>query len=133
MNHVFGTGVLVIATLFFLLTAWRSGTDPSLFAERLGLTVANPGGVNEVHAQYSGFFLGAAIVCIASLAGVIPREISFVVLGTIFGGLIAGRLTSLALNGGVAGYGPTIRALFFIDAIGFALAVTAIFLNNSPK
>jgi hypothetical protein len=133
MNHVFGAGVLVIATLFCLLTTWKSSTNPNLFAERLGLTVANPGGVNEIRAQYAGCFLATAIVCIASLAGVLPREISFVVLGTIFGGLIFGRLTSLALNGGVAGYGPTILALYVIDAVGFALAVTAFFLNSSAK
>jgi len=44
----------------------------------------------------------------------------------IFGGLIAGRLVSLALDGGIAGYGPTIRALHAIDAIGLALAIAAL-------
>jgi hypothetical protein len=39
--------------------------------------------------------------------------------------LIAGRLVSLALNGGVAGYSSTILALYAIDAIGFALAIAA--------
>ena len=41
---MFGTIVLVIATLFFLYTAWSSGIAPVEFAERLGLTVANAGG-----------------------------------------------------------------------------------------
>ena len=111
----------------------ESGTDPNLFAERLGLTVANAGGVNEIRSQYSGFFLAAAVVCGVSLAGILSRDISFVVLGTIFGGLIFGRITSLALNGGIAGYGSTILALFAIDTVGFALAVTAFVLNSSAR
>ena len=80
-----------------------------------------------------GFFLAAAVVCGASLAGILARDISFVVVGTIFGGLMFGRITSLALNGGIAGYGPTIHALFAIDAVGFALALTAFFLNSSAR
>ena len=133
MNQVFGTAVLVIAGLFCLFTAWRSGTDPNLFAEQLGLIISNAGGVNEIRAQYAGFFLAAAIVCGASLAGVLPRNFSFVVLGTIFGGLILGRVTSLVLNGGITGYGPTILALFAIDAVGFTLAITAFVLNIPAK
>jgi hypothetical protein len=37
----------------------------------------------------------------------------------IFGGLITGRVVSLALDRGLKGYGGVIRALFFIDAAGF--------------
>jgi hypothetical protein len=44
--------------------------------------------------------------------------------------LIAGRLVSLVLNRGVAGYGPTIRALYVIDGLGFALAISAIVLEK---
>jgi hypothetical protein len=58
--HRFFTLVLVIVTLFFLLTVWRRATAPDNFAERLGLTVANAGGHNEIRAQYAGFFLAVA-------------------------------------------------------------------------
>jgi len=126
MAQLFGTVVLTLATLFSLLTAWSSATAPAAFAERLGLAVANAGGLNEVRAQYAGFFLAAAIVCGASLAGQVSRQTAFVMLIVIFGGLIAGRLASLALNAGVVGYGPTIRALFVVDAIGCALAIAAL-------
>jgi len=131
MGHPFGTLVLTIATLFCLATAWSSGRAPGRFAERLGLALANPGGVNEIRAQYAGFFLAVAAMCAASLAGALPRLTAFVLLAVVFGGLIAGRLVSLALDRGVAGYGPTIRALYAIDAIGFALAVAAIAAERS--
>jgi len=54
-SFMFGTIVLVIATLFFLYTAWSSGIAPVEFAERLGLAAANAGGYNEIRAQYAGF------------------------------------------------------------------------------
>ena len=118
---MFGTIVLVIATLFFLYTAWSSGIAPVEFAERLGLTVANAGGYNEIRAQYAGFFFAAALVCVASLAGAMA-----------FGGLLAGRLASAVLDGGMAGYSSTIVALHAIDAGGLALAVAALAFQHRP-
>jgi hypothetical protein len=41
----------------------------------------------------------------------------------IFGGLIAGRVTSFVLDGGSTGYTPTILALYVIDSVGFVLAL----------
>lgn len=130
MRHSFGTFVLVIVTLFFLFTAWSGGVAPQEFGRRLGLIVANADGYNEIRAQYAGFFLASAAMCIAALAGGVPRQSVFILLSVTFGGLIAGRLTSLVLNRGLTGYGPTILALHIIDAIGFALTITAIMVNR---
>ena len=133
MPSVFGAAVLVINVLFCLLTTWSSATAPEGFAARLGLGIVNAGGINEIRAQYSGFFLAVALVCTASLFGLLSRQTSFVVLGAVFGGLFAGRLVSLALNGGVAGYGPTILALCAIDAIGLALAIASFVLDRQAR
>ena len=133
MPPVFGTAVLVINILFFLLTTWSSATAPESFAAKLGLGIVNAGGINEVRAQYSGFFLAAALVCTASLFGLLSRQTSFVVLGAIYGGLLAGRLVSFALNAGVAGYGPTILVLYAIDAVGLSLAVASFVLEDRLK
>jgi hypothetical protein len=127
---VFGTIVLVIAALFFSLTTWRSGSAPAEFAARLGLNIANAGGYNEIRAQYAGFFLASALVCAASLAGTVPRQAAFVVLVVVFGGLFAGRAVSVVLDGGFAGYGGTVVGLHAIDAIGLALGITALALEN---
>jgi hypothetical protein len=129
-RHAFGTLVLTSVTLFFLLTAWISGTAPRQFAERLGLTLANAGGYNEIRAQYAGFFLAAALFCAAALAGSVSRQAAFSVVAVIFGGLIAGRLVSLGINRGVAGYSPTILVLYAIDAVGFAMTITAMVLDK---
>ena len=54
-------------------------------------------------------------------------------MGAVYGGLLAGRLTSLALDAGVTGYGPTILALYVIDAIGLALAVASLVFDHPGK
>jgi hypothetical protein len=100
------------------------------FAAKLGLGIVNAGGLNEVRAQYSGFFLAVAAVCIASLCGLLSRQISLVVMVAVYGGLLAGRLVSLALNAGVGGYGPIILALYAIDALGLLLAATSLILDH---
>jgi hypothetical protein len=131
MGHLFGTIVLVVGGLFCLLTTWSSAASPSQFAARLGLAISDAGGLNEIRAQYAGFFLAAACLCGGALAGWLPRPSAFLVMIVIFGGLIAGRAASLALDGGMAGYGPTIRALYVIDTLGLALAVAALALHKS--
>ncbi len=128
MTDLFGTFVLALCGLFFLLTTWRSAAEPAAFAARLGLGVANAGGVNEIRAQYAGFFFAAAVVCGAALTGLLARQSALTAVAMIFGGLIGGRLASLAVDRSVAGYGATIRALLVIDGIGFALAVAALTL-----
>jgi hypothetical protein len=39
---------------------------------------------------------------LASLAGAVPRQAAFIVFRCIFGGLLSGRLVSLAFDGGIA-------------------------------
>ena len=128
MSQFLPSAVLTISMLFFLLTSWRSAAEPTAFAARLGLGVANAGGVNEIRAQYAGFFFAAAVVCGAALAGLVARPSALLAVAMIFGGLIGGRLTSLAVDRSVAGYGTTIRALLVIDAVGFALAIAALMM-----
>ena len=79
------------------------------------------------------WFIFSEVMFFAAFFGALSRESAFVVLATVFGGLIAGRLVSLGINGGFAGYGPTIVALYAIDALGFVLSVTAFALNASMR
>ncbi len=130
MHHLLGTILLVVVAVFFLFTAWGAGFAPKEFARTLGLTLASADGYNEIRAQYAGFFLASACMCIAALAGGVSRQPVFILLAVTFGGLIAGRLTSLVLNRGVGGYGRTILALYAIDATGFALAIAAILADR---
>jgi hypothetical protein len=130
MRLAFEKIALLVVSLFFLWTSWTSFRFPRQFAERLGFMIRGLDGLNETRAQYGGFFLAAALVNTSSLFGVLPRQASYVVNATIFGGLIIGRVVSLAIDGGINGYGGTIRALFVIDFVGFALMIAAYFLET---
>jgi len=130
MEQIFVTMVLALAVLLGLLTAWSSGAAPAKFAEDLGLSIINAGGRNEIMAQYTCLFLAMAAVCAAALVGAVPRQAALIVLAVIFGGLLVGRLVSLPLNGGIAGYSRTIVSLYAIDAVGLALTAAALVLNN---
>jgi hypothetical protein len=121
-----GTAVLTIATLFALATSVNSFLIPRQFAQLLGLAITGADGINEVRAQYGGFFLAVAASGTAALSGVIAPQAGLIVMATVFGGLIFGRLVSLTLDGGMKGYGATIRALFVIDSIGLAAALAAL-------
>jgi hypothetical protein len=125
MANKFGSTILVVAILFCLLTTVSAGIRPERFAEQLGMKIVNAGGVNEVYAQYAGFFLAVAIVCLIALLGQIPRAAAYIMLVAIFGGLLAGRAFSLIANGGAAGFTPMIVSLYAIDAIGLLVAGTA--------
>jgi hypothetical protein len=124
------TAVLGAGVLFCLATSLSSATSPAKFAERLGLAVANAGGVNEIRAQYAGFFLAVALACAGALIGVVPRAIALAVLVVVFGGLFAGRLAALALNRGLKGFGRTIIALHVIDLAAFCASTFALALNR---
>ena len=131
MASKFGTAVLVVTLLFCLLTTLSAAVRPDRFAEQLGLRVVNAGGVNEVYAQYAGFFLAVAIICLLAVLGYAPRGAAYILLAVVFGGLIGGRVVSLIANGGTAGFTPTIVSLYAIDAIGLLMASIALAFDRS--
>jgi hypothetical protein len=87
-------------------------------------------GRNEIRAQYGGFFLAVTVASVLALVGTIPRQTGLLVNAVVFGGLIAGRLTSLVVDRHMDGYGLAIRALFFIDATGFILSIAALSIDR---
>lgn len=117
-------------SFFGILTSLFASLRPSEFASRLGLAIANSGGINEIRAQYAGFFLAVAVVCMASLFGAVPRPSAFIVLIVVFAGLVSGRLVSVALNHGTSGYPPAILALIAFDSFGLLLSLSALALNR---
>ena len=126
MNTMVGTGLLGFATLLCLGTTVAAFARPEVFANALGLAVANAGGANEIRSQYAGFFLMVGIACVAALTGSIPRPAGYLVTLVVFGGLFTGRVVSVALNHGFDGYPPVVRWLVLIDFLGSALSIVAL-------
>ena len=130
MRNRFNKFVLLLTAFFCLSTAVSSGIAPQQFAARLGLAISGASGYNEIRAHYAGFFLVLGATCVAALLGHVSRRSAYIVLAVLFGGLIAGRVGSLAINRGFEGYTSTIRVLFAIDATGLLLSLAAIALNR---
>jgi hypothetical protein len=131
MASKFGNTILVVAILFFLLTTVSASVRPERFAEQLGMKIVNAGGTNEIYAQYAGFFLAVAVVCLIALLGGIPRAAAYIMLLAVFGGLFAGRAFSLLANQGFAGFTSTIITLYAIDAIGLLVSAVAYPLDRA--
>jgi hypothetical protein len=130
MQSIFERAVLLVTALFYALTAWSAFAHPVWFGASIGFSIPGADGLNEVRAQYGGFFLAAAVVNAFAIADARARGASYVVNVVIFGGLLLGRLVSLGLDGGPGGYGRMIRSLFFIDATGLALTLAAVFAGK---
>lgn len=118
--------VLGLSGLLSILIAARALLAPAALSAALGYGVPGADALNEIRAQYGGFFLAIAIACGLGVFRVIPTQSALVVLIVTFGGILAGRLIDLAISGGFTSYGPTIRALFVVDAIGLAAAIWAL-------
>jgi hypothetical protein len=118
--------VLGLSGLLSLLIAARALISPAALGAAIGYGFPGPEALNEIRAQYGGFFLAVAIVCGLAMSGAIAKQSGLIVLIVTFGGILIGRLIGLAVDGGISGYGPTIRALFVVDAIGLLAAVWAL-------
>jgi hypothetical protein len=127
---MFASIVLSVGAAFFILTSLSALARPTQFAGLLGLTLPGADGVNEVRAQYGGFFLIAGLAVAAALAGQVPRDWGLVILAVTFGGLIAGRLMALLAEHSFARYGTMIRALFLIDSCGFLVSIAALLTHG---
>jgi hypothetical protein len=126
MADVFVMGVLGIVAFFFAATGLFALARPRAFGGSLGLVLDGASGANEVRAKYGGFFLLTGLLAAAALAGLSPRPWALIAIVVVFGGLIFGRLISLALDGGFKQYRGAIPALFVIDSCGFVLALLAL-------
>jgi hypothetical protein len=122
VGQFFGSVILGVSALFFLVSAVAAAVAPERFAGLLGLEATGASGRNEVRAQYAGIFLMITLACIAALAGYAPRQAAFIVLIVALGGCTAGRLASLIADRGFGGYNGVIRTLFAVDTLGLVAA-----------
>lgn len=120
------TAVLAVSGLVALAIAARALAMPAALGTGLGFGVGGADALNEIRGQYGGFFLAVALACGLALFRVIPRQAALIVLAVTFGGILLGRLVSVAVDGGFGAYSPTIRALYVVDAIGLAASLWAL-------
>jgi hypothetical protein len=124
--------IIVLSTfgLLALAISLRGLFAPASLGASLGYMLVGTDGLNEVRAQYGGFFLAIATLCGLAVLRSRWREPALVLLAVTFGGILFGRITSIAIDGGVSAYGPVIHALVLIDLIGMLAAGAALALSR---
>jgi hypothetical protein len=118
--------VLVSFGLVAAAIGLRAILAPEALGAGLGYGIPGPNALNEVRAQYGGFFLAIALTCVLALWGVVSRQTGLVLLAVTFGGILFGRLVSAGIDGGFSAYSPTIRMLFVVDAVGLVASAYAL-------
>ncbi len=126
MRTTFPIFVLSVFGLLALTISLRGLLAPASLGASLGYELSGVDGLNEVRAQYGGFFFAVAAVCALGVLRTGLREAALVVLVVVFGGVFLGRMASLAIDGGFGGYGPVIQILFAVDLIGLLAAGSAL-------
>jgi hypothetical protein len=125
--------VLAVAGLISLAIALRALLAPQALATGLGLDILDLSGMNEVRAQYGGFYLAVAITCLLGAFGFMSRPAALVVLATTFGGILLGRVISAVIDGGIGNYSQIIQTLYLVDLVGFLAAVTMLKFGTETR
>jgi hypothetical protein len=94
----------------------------------MDVEILGPGGMNEIRAQYGGFFGAVALVCLLGLTGRIRPSAALILMIAIYGGVLFGRLVSLALDGAAVFevYPPLLQRAHVIDFLGLILSALAL-------
>lgn len=124
---------VIVLSLFGLLAltiGMRGLISPASLAASLGYALSGVDGLNEVRAQYGGFFVAVATVCALAIFRPGWREPALVVLVVTFGGILLGRIASVAIDGGFGSYGSVIKSLFVVDLVGLLAAASALVVQR---
>jgi hypothetical protein len=126
VTRVFPVIVLALAGLLSIVIGVRGLLAPEELGVALGYALPGADALNEVRAQYGGLFLTVGTICELAIFRVVPRQAALMLLATVFGGILFGRIFSLLADGGFAVYGRTIQLLYAVDLIGLVAALAAL-------
>jgi len=120
--------VLTVSALLAAYIAWEGLVDTASFLRAMDVEINGPGGMNEIRAQYGGFFGAVGVICLLGIIGRIRPSAALIVMIAIYGGVLFGRLVSLALDGADAfsAYPALLQRAHVIDLAGLVLSVIAL-------
>jgi hypothetical protein len=91
-------GLLYVSGAFFLLLGLAALLQPAMLAAKLNLLPMNSAGVGEIRGLYGGGFAGFGLVFLAGLHHRTAGRGLLLGMSLILGGIIVGRLASMALD-----------------------------------
>ncbi len=120
--------ILAISALLAAYIAWEGLADTSAFLKAMDVEILGPGGMNEIRAQYGGFFAAVTVVCGLGIVGIIRPSAPLILMAAIYGGVLFGRLVSLGLDGSevFSAYPPLLQRAHVIDFVGLILSILAL-------
>lgn len=127
--------VLAFSGLLAGYIAWEGLVDTVGFLRALDVEITGPGGMNEIRAQYGGFFAAVAVVCLAGFAGWLRTTTALTVMVAIYGGVLCGRLISIGLDGPAvfAQYNDLLQRTHVIDFVGLVLTCLGLRQGDRPR
>lgn len=103
--------------------------DPTGFLAAMQMSAEGPAALNEMRAQYGGFFLALGVFLLASAAGRIGTRAGLWAMVVMYGGIFTGRMLHLTVFGGAPDfpdYNTTMQVIHLIDGGGFIASLIAL-------
>jgi|GEM_PF-1775833 len=124
--------VLILGAVASAYISVRALSAPADMIGNLGLAIENADGRNEVRGQYGGFFGFVAIALLLALFGRLPQRFALGLLLLTVGGVLFGRLASLAIEGPAvfAEYSAAVKGFLAFDIVMAALCVWALLIGD---
>ena len=120
---VLGLGLIVTAYI-----SVRALSAPEDVLASFGLIVDGADGRNEIRGQYGGFFGAVAVVMVLSLFGRLTERFGLSLLLITVGGVLAGRVLSIVIEGPaiLSTYSSGIKILIIADIALVLLTLIAL-------
>jgi len=117
--------VLALSGLALIGVGWTGLTDPAGLMRPLGISLDVPSAHNEVRAAYGGMHAALGLFLVVAAARPALRSTGLWVNACIMGGLVAGRLASLVVDGPAGGFVLLLLAVEALAAIASGLALAS--------
>jgi len=120
--------VLLIGIIVTAYIAFSALSAPETVLVESGLRIDGPNGRNEIRAQYGGFYGALTLALILSLLGRWSERFGLQLLLITVGGVLAGRVLSLVIEGPAifASYSPTVKLFYAADIVIVVLVLLAL-------
>lgn len=115
--------VLGLCGIAMVYIGWTGLSAPAALMEPLGIPLAGPAARNEIRAAYGGMHVGIGLFLLATALRADLRTVGLWANLCIMGGLVAGRLVGIAIDGSPGGF-----ALGLLAVEGIAAAASAVLL-----
>lgn len=115
--------VLALCGIAMVWIGWTGLRAPATLMDPLGIPLDGPAALSEIRAAYGGMHVGIGLFLLATALRTDLRRVGLWANLCIMGGLVAGRLASIAVDGSPGGF-----ALGLLTVEGIAATASAVLL-----